>query len=236
MLPTIWDRINDAGLQGRYYFSDAPFSALLGARHLLISRTVDQFFGDAEAGLLPNVSFVDPRFLITDAPFGSSGDYHPASDIRMADLFLHQIYEAVTNSPNWERTVLIINFDEWGGFYDHVAPVEGPDNHPDLALRGFRVPCLVASPLARRGHVAHDLYDHTSVLKFIESSWNLPPLTPRDAAANNLGDVLDLGGTPNLDTPHWTMPNFTPDDCAEQWIDKIWNGVLNTAKVQGYPV
>lgn len=234
-LPTIWDRIADAGLQGRYYFSDAPFAALLGTRHLDITRTVDQFKEDAAAGRLANVSFVDPRFILP-WPFGTSGDYHPVSDIRAGCEFLHEMYEAVTTSPNWERTVLIVNFDEWGGFYDHVAPTEGPDADPRTALRGFRVPCLVASPLAKRGHVAHDLYDHTSVLRMIEWAWDLPPLAPRDAAANNLADVLDLGGRPNLDVHHWTLPDFEVETCKTQWVDSIWRKLVGSAKTQGFPV
>jgi phospholipase C len=234
-LPTIWDRLADAGLQGRYYFSDAPFSALLGLRHLFITRTFDQFKQDAAAGRLANVSFVDPRFMLP-TPFGTSGDYHPVSDIRAGCQFLHEVYEAVTNSPNWERTVLVVNFDEWGGFYDHVVPTAGPDASHTTALRGFRVPCLVASPLAKRGHVAHGLYDHTSVLKMIEWSWGLPPLAPRDAAANNLAEVLDLGGRPDLDVHHWTLPDFHVQTCAATWFDSIWKRVLASAKVQGFPV
>ena len=234
-LPTIWDRLADAGLQGRYYFSDAPFSVLLGLRHLSITRTVDQFKQDAAAGRLPNVSFVDPRFLIPDI-FGTSGDYHPVSDIRAGCAFLHEIYEAVVTSPNWERTVLVINFDEWGGFYDHVRPSEGPDADPRTALRGFRVPCLVASPLARRGHVAHGLYDHTSVLKMIEWGWDLPPLAPRDAAANNLADVLELGGRPDLDAHRWTLPDFEIEDCRATWVDTLWRKLLEMARAQGFPV
>lgn len=234
-LPTIWDRLADAGLQGRYYFSDAPFSVLLGLRHLSITRTVDQFKQDAAAGRLPNVSFVDPRFLIPDI-FGTSGDYHPVSDIRAGCAFLHGIYEAVVTSPNWERTVLVINFDEWGGFYDHVRPSEGPDADPRTALRGFRVPCLVASPLARRGHVAHGLYDHTSVLKMIEWGWDLPPLAPRDAAANNLADVLELGGRPDLDAHRWTLPDFEIEDCRATWVDTLWRKLLEMARRQGFPV
>jgi phospholipase C len=233
-LPTIWDRVQAAGMEGRYYYSDIPFAALLGVRHTMISRTVDQFEQDCAAGLLPHVSFVDPKFFESD--FGTSGDYHPPSDIRLGDAFLHRVYEAVTISPAWERTVLVINFDEWGGFYDHVVPVEGPDGNPNLALRGFRVPCLVVSPYARRHHVAHDLYDHTSVLRMIEWGFDLPPLSPRDAAANNLADVLDLGGSPNLDVPHWELPGFVAIDCTAQFVQSLWKPLGDLAKAQGWPV
>lgn len=234
-MPTIWDRISDAGLEGRYYFSDAPFTALLGLRHLLISRPFEGFLSDAREGRLPHVSFIDPRFLIPSL-VGTSGDYHPVSDIRAGDEFLHTIYEALTNSPNWERTVMVVNFDEWGGFADHVRPSVAPDIHPDWGLRGFRVPCLVASPLARRGHVAHGEYDHTSVLKMIEWAFDLAPLTPRDAAANNLADVLDLSGKPELSVPHWDIPAFTPENCVERLGSMLWDGLVRLARQNGWPV
>ena len=234
-VPTIWDRVAAAGLEGRYYFSDAPFAALLGIRHLLVSRTFDQFLSDAGEGRLPHVSFVDPRFAIS-VPFGTSSDYHPLSDIRLGDQFLHQVYEAVTNSPNWDRTVLVVNFDEWGGFADHVTPKVVPDVRPGFGQRGFRVPCLVASPLARRGHVAHGEYDHASVLKMIEWAFDLEPLTPRDASAANLADVLDLDSPPDASAPHWELPEFTPDDCVEDFVNEIWEDLLVEARRQGWPV
>ena len=169
-------------------------------------------------------------------PFGTSSDYHPLSDIRLGDEFLHQVYEAVTRSPNWERTVLVVNFDEWGGSADHIAPSVAPDLRPEHGLRGFRVPCLVASPLARRGHVAHGEYDHASVLRMIEWAFDLEPLTPRDAAAANLADVLDLGSPPDPSAPHWELPDFTPDDCVDEFVNEIWEELLEGARAQGWPV
>lgn len=232
-LPTIWDRLAGADLEARYYYSDAPFLALWGLKYAPITRSFDGFLADCASGRLPNVSFVDPRFLLP--PLGNSGDYHPPSDIRLGEQFLNTVYRAVTTSPNWERTVLVINFDEWGGFYDHVAPATGPDSNPALALRGFRVPCLVASPLARRGHVAHDLYDHTSVLKMIEWGWGLDALAPRDAAANNLADVLNLGGTPDSTAPQWTIPGFEPANCIVERANSIQQQLRDLALGFGFP-
>ncbi len=234
-LTTIWDRVAAAGMEGRYYFSDAPFLALLGIRHLLVSRTIDQFYQDCHDGRLPHVSFVDPRFILPE-PFATSGDYHPASDIRLGDQFLHDVYEAVTNSPNWDKTVLVINFDEWGGFADHVPPAVVPDANPNFGQRGFRVPTLVASPLARRNHIDHGEFDHTSVLKMIEWAFDLDPLTPRDAAANNLADVLDLGGTPDPVAPHWEIPAFAPENCVNEFVGQIWDNLVVVARESGWPV
>lgn len=189
-LPTIWDRLAQHGLAGRYYFSDVPVLALWGLKYRRIVHRFETFLKDCRDGTLPAVAFVDPHFLFEN--LGISNDDHPFADIRNGEVFLNQIYRAVTTGPAWPSTVLVITFDEWGGFFDHVPPEEAPDADPSHALRGFRVPCLLISPWSRPGQVAHDVYDHTSILKLIEWRWGLEPLTARDAAANNLASALDF--------------------------------------------
>ena len=206
-LPTIWDRLADHSLTGRYYFSDLPLVALWGTKYLPISRPVDEFFADCAAGTLPHVSFVEPRLL--GELEGLSDDDHPHADIRNGEDFLNSIYEAATSSPNWPHTVLVINYDEWGGFFEHIAPMRAPVPPADAALgsdglRGFRVPALVISPWSRLGAVAHELYDHTSVLRMIEWRWNLRPLTIRDGTANNLAEVLDFAH-PDTSAPQFEV-------------------------------
>lgn len=208
-MPTIWDRLADAGLSGKYYFSDIPFTALWYDKYHDLSAPFADFLADAAAGRLPAVSFVDPRF--EDESSGTSSDDHPHADIRAGEAFLAEVYDAVTSSPNWANTLLVVNYDEWGGFFDHVAPGTAPDVSSDTALRGFRVPALVVSPRARRGAVAHATYDHTSVLRTIEWRWGLPALTPRDAAARNIAEVLDFANPPNLSAPAITVPPYQPD-------------------------
>jgi phospholipase C len=208
-LPTIWSRLEEKGLSGRYYFSDLPFLALWGTRYANISKPFSQFLVDAAAGTLPNVAYIDPRF--EDEGSGTSGDDHPHADIRDGEVFLNQIYDALRNSPNWSKTVLIINYDEWGGFFDHVPPPLAPIPTASAAAGdtdgrlGFRVPCVVISPYAQRGVVAHGLYDHTSILKMIEWRFGLPPLTVRDRTANNLADVLNFAH-PDTAAPAFTVP------------------------------
>jgi phospholipase C len=236
-LPTIWDRLADAGVSARYYFSDVPFIAFFGLKHLSIARGIKTFLSDAAAGQLPAVSFVDPGFISEDN--GTSTDDHPRADIRAGEQFLNKIYTAVTTSPNWGKTMLVINFDEWGGFFEHVVPRRAPDVSPVTALRGFRVPALVISPRARRGYVAHRTYDHTSVLKAIEWRWGLPPLTPRDAAARNLAEVLDFTSLPNLTAPTFTVPSFTPTPCSASSTaedQQKWQDLLALAQAQGWPL
>ena len=207
-LPTIWDRLAAAQVSAKYYFSDFPFLALWGSKYLGISRPTRAFLDDCAAGTLPAVSFVEPRFL--GEAQGFSNDYHPHSDIRKGEAFLNTLYEAVISSPNWSSTILVINFDEWGGFFDHVPPPLAPIPPADAALDsdgrlGFRVPALVISPWSSRATVAGETFDHTSILKMIEWRWELQPLTVRDASANNLAHVLDFD-TPNLLAPHFSVP------------------------------
>ncbi len=211
-LPTIWDRLQAAGVTHRYYFSDLPITALWGTRLLGITQPIAAFQLACKTGKLPAVCFIDPRF--EDEDDGSSGDDHPHGDIRVGERFLADIYEAITSSPAWSRTVFIINFDEWGGFFDHVRPPAAPDADPKNTQRGFRVPCLVISPLARRRYVAHGSYDHTSILKMIEWRWGLAPLTPRDRAARNIAEVLDFHSRPNLSAPRWNVPRVPGLPCG----------------------
>jgi phospholipase C len=123
-LPTIWDRLAARGLAGRYYFSDVPFLALWGLRYLAIARPFGDFLADCAAGALPPVAFVDPRFL--GGPLGTSGDDHPPADVRNGEAFLARVYAAVVAGPGWPATVLVLTFDEWGGFFDHVPPPRAP--------------------------------------------------------------------------------------------------------------
>ncbi len=207
-LPTIWDRLAEHSVTSKYYFSDFPFLALWGTKYAGISSLIDSFFVDCAAGTLPHVSFVDPRLLGEEE--GLSDDDHPHADIRNGEVFLNTVYEAITSSPNWPNTALVVVFDEWGGFFDHVPPALAPIPASDAALgsdgrRGFRVPALVISPWSPRGTVSHGLYDHTSILKMIEWRWNLRSLTVRDSSANNLAEALDFSN-PNLNAPAFAVP------------------------------
>jgi phospholipase C len=248
-LPTIWDRLADHSISRRYYFSDVPLLALWGSKYLSISAPIAQFFADCAAGTLPHVSFVEPRFL--EESQGTSGDDHPFADIRNGEAFLNSVYAAVTSSPAWQHTILVINFDEWGGFFEHVAPSTAPIPAADAAagnqdgLRGFRVPCLIVSPWSRRGYVAGGIYDHTSVLKMIEWRWNLRPLTIRDASARNLALALDFSVV-DLAAPQYVVPPgpfgtvcssgvptpFTKTRSAGE----NWDGLRHVALQRGWPV
>jgi phospholipase C len=225
-LPTIWDRLSAARISANYYFSNVPYLALWGTKYLNISRTYDDFLQQAKSGTLPAVSFLDPRYTILDD--GTGNDDHPHSDIREGDRFLYDVFEAVAKGPDWASTVLVINFDEWGGFFDHVAPPRATAaNNVDTdivggkTLLGLRLPAVIASPWSLRDpsnpQPSSLVFDHTSVLKLIEWRWSLPPLTPRDASSdiNNLAYALDfqkfspqVPTLPKPSTPFIALPCF----------------------------
>lgn len=220
-LPTIWDRLAAAGVSHKYYFSNLPFLALWGLKYAGITALYADFLSDCASGKLPAVSFVEPTFTTLD---NLDEDDHPFSDVRNGDAFLAKTFKAVSSSPNWRNTVFIVNYDEWGGFYDHVKPpraiapnkVDTDLDDTGKALLGCRVPCIVASPwtLGDKGDptVNHTVFDHTSVLKLIESVWKVEPLAARETSSD-VGNLLDVLGTsydttvPELPNPGYVFPS-----------------------------
>lgn len=207
---TIWDRLEAAGVEHGYYYTDLPTTLLWGARMTPWASEVDQYFQRCADGTLPAVSFVDPGFL-----GGSRTDNHPHGDVRAGERFVRDVFAAFARSPHWERGLFVLTYDEWGGFFDHVAPATfaddraSSDDAEDFGQAGFRVPTVLASPYARPGSVDSRVYDHTSVLRFLE--WRFlgaPPegtggdgwwLTTRDRNALNLGATLVREPTRDLD-------------------------------------
>ncbi len=206
-MPTIWDRLAAAGVPANYYFSDLPFLALWGEKYLPISKPVASFWTDAASGRLPQFSYLDPFFL--GEAQGGSNDDHPHADILRGQAFVSEVARAVAMSPQWRSTALVITYDEWGGFFDHVRPPRFADDHItgpgeyDHGQAGFRVPSFIFSPFARRGGIDSGVYDHTSMLRFVEWRFGLAPLSARDRNARNLANALDFRA-PRTDVP--TLP------------------------------
>jgi phospholipase C len=208
-LPTIFDRLAAKRISSGYYYGNFSFM-LLYQTHPDIQHKHATFFRQAKTGKLPAFSYIDPNWTFHDSgpSSGSEGnDDHPHADIRAGEYFLSQVYNAVVSSPAWPRTLLIVTFDEWGGFYDHVSPPAANDVKPEFEQRGFRIPCLLISPFARRGHVVHAVYDHTSLLKLLEWRFGLAPLSQRDAQAANLASALDFSKR-RLAAPRITVPRM----------------------------
>ena len=247
-LPTIWDKLAAKGVSANYFFSDIPFLALWGPKHLPIARPYADFLAQAATGTLPAFSYVDPLFLGEGQ--GGSNDDHPHADIRRGQALVYEVVTALTSSPAWAKTALVITYDEWGGFFDHVKPPRMPDDHDpgpgfDRGQIGFRVPAFTLSPFARRGHVDHAVTDHTAILKLVEWRHGLTPLTKRDAAARNLAQILDFAHpdpsvptfTPVLDPgPHLCGTTPDPATTAAAHGDVFWAELRDHARRTGWPV
>ena len=198
---TIWDRLKDAGLTGGYYAYGEPMTAVFASgKYADITHPVDDFFTACKQGTLPNVTLVEPDDTTVAESRGTSNDDHPWGSIRVGEGYIQKVYDAVTSGPQWDKTVFIVNFDEWGGFYDHVVPPQvaddnvnpNPGPHPDYKQLGFRVPCVVASPWSPQTIVKDGPYEHCSILRMIEWRWGLEPMTLRDKSAKNLAETLDF--------------------------------------------
>ena len=198
---SIFDRVAQAGLTAGYYHWGEPMTGLFKSkRYDGITYPIERFYTDAAAGRLPNVTFVEPDYTTVSEFLGTSNDYHPHGDIEVGEAYVARVYNTLRTSPQWHRMVMVINFDENGGFYDHVVPPTVTDNnvnpnpgpHPDYSRLGFRVPCIAVGPFAPQKIETAGPYEHCSVLRMIEWRWGLPPMSARDANAKNLADALDF--------------------------------------------
>jgi phospholipase C len=212
-VPTIFGLMTQHSLSWKIYGYDQEaltrknFPDTLSAPDSCFGLFTD-FQSDAQAGTLPQYSFLEPSW-------GSTGNsQHPNYDVSLGEKLILDVYNAVLNGPGWEQTLLFITYDEHGGLYDHVPPPSGatpPDTTPgefgfDFTRFGVRVPAVLVSPLIPAGTVfrvpaGSTPLDHTSVLKTIQTRWGLPALTARDAAAPDVGDVLSLTAARKTDLP-----------------------------------
>lgn len=204
---TIFDRLSERAIHWKVYFHDIPQTSVLmhqrlpenAARYFYIA----QFHADARglADDFPQFCLIEPDFMGAD-----ENDDHPPHDIMKAQKLVADVYNSLrANDELWRSTLLVIFYDEHGGFYDHVVPprAEPPDNNQQeytFDQLGLRVPALLVSPWAKRG-VVHTQFDHTSVLKYLIDKWGLGPLGDRTAAANSIGAALDVRGAPRTNTP-----------------------------------
>lgn len=208
---TLWDQLTDAGIEWASYFTDLPTLALW-ARADWSDRLqrIDDFYADAAAGTLPSVVCLDPG--------AASNDDHPPHHPLLGQLFIGSVVQALMDSPQWERTLFIVTYDEAGGFYDHVSPGTMPDDFAEGGFDqlGFRVPALVVGPWVKEGYVSDTVFDHTAAMAMVREWFGIgETLTARDAASSSLSEVLDLdrmaAGTPR---PPIQLPQIVLDDEA----------------------
>ena len=190
-VPTIFNALSTAGVTWGVYTDGEPFQDTLGwDRGHGGVYTFEQFVNQAADGTLPSVAFVDP-------PAFSDQDEHPSAvaDLGKGQDWSRQVYLAVAGSPLWSQLAMVVTWDEWGGFFDHVPPpgacTPSPDQ-PDFDRLGFRIGLIIVSPWARAHTVSHVVHSHSSITRLIELVYGLPALTDRDANADALLDMFDF--------------------------------------------
>jgi phospholipase C len=193
MLRGILQVLDDAGIPCGYYASNLPFAAAYGypdpnAVNKNSLKEISAFYAAAADGTLPALSIVDP-ILTAFETIGN--DDHPPADVRDGQAFLASIHDALAQSPQWNRCLLVVTYDEHGGFYDHVPPPELADDLEEFRQLGFRVPSLVIGPQVRRGAVNDTVFDHSSVIATVCQKFGLEPLTSRVSATNDLSSAID---------------------------------------------
>ncbi len=212
----IWERLDAHGISWNDYAYDLADILLFpeyGLAHKDRIKTINDFLVDCARGTLPQVSIVSPGH--------TAYSEEPPADLRNGEAYTAALVNAVMHGPAWERTVMFFTYDEHGGYYDHVPPPPAvkPDNiapridpatdEPGtFAEYGPRVPGFVISPFAKRDYVSSVVHDHTSILKFLETKFNLAPMTHRDAAADDLLDTLDFADPGFLDPPELPAPSL----------------------------
>jgi phospholipase C len=202
---TIFDRLGREGVSWRYYSHDIAF--LRTVEHFTFSvgkiSKIRQFYADLAAGTLPSIAWIDPNFTLQgalDLPDGGNDD-HPPADVRNGQNLVADVYNAlVTNPEVWKKTLLVVTYDEHGGFFDHVPPPVHPERSPrgdpQFDRFGVRVPALILSPWVRRGTVWSRELEHTSIVRtilqrFCASGGVVPDMGERVNGAPDLGFLLD---------------------------------------------
>lgn len=201
--PTIFDRLEESGVSWKFYVqnydpeitfrtrggrgdrgSQVVWVPLLAYdRYIddpeLFSHIVDlsEYYRDLEQDTLPAVSYIVP----------SGASEHPPGSIQAGQRFVRTLINSLMRSETWKSSAFIWTYDDWGGWYDHVAPPSVDDFG-----YGFRVPALLVSPYAKRGYVDSTVHDYTSIMSLIERNWGLEPVAERDANANSLVDAFDF--------------------------------------------
>jgi phospholipase C len=211
---TIFDHLDAAGISWRYYNQD-PNGAYLPQwstyqRDASKVVPISQWYTDIQnEATLPSVIFIERAGL-------SGLDEHPGNNIQTGAANTAQILNALLASPSWGNSVFILTYDEGGALYDHVFPAtaikpdsiapmrQSGDKPGDFAHDGFRLPIIVVSPWTRPNYVSHTWRDLTSILRLIEVRFNVPTLTARDAAADDMMEFFDFS------SPHWLTPPPLP--------------------------
>jgi phospholipase C len=211
---TIFDRMNGNGIKWRLYGGDDfPVVAALKGIHLTDINDYADFAPDvAQADYPASYTFIEPSYGHFWSDYKCGTSQHPLDDVTRGETLIKATYEAVRNSPLWTSSLIVITWDEHGGFYDHLPPPPAiapgdtapGDEHNQYGFTfqqyGPRVTAVVISPLIPRNLIDHRVYDHASIPATLEACFGLNPMTQRDAHSNNLMPLVSLA-SPRADAP-----------------------------------
>jgi phospholipase C len=186
----IWERMAERCYSARNYAAGPVlwYSAAFPVRvfsgdSALVPGKIEDFFRDARAGNLPNFALIDPDFKVNDA--------YPMHSPALCEAFVASIVSAMAESPQWSRSLLLITFDEHGGYFDHVAPPVTVDLRPDFRQLGFRVPAIAVGPTVRQGAVVSTALEHVSVAATLRARFGIESLSERMDATMDIADCID---------------------------------------------
>ena len=195
--PSIFQELINAGFTWGVYADEGPLSDSLDwSLDSPGVHPVQALLDALDQGTLPNVAFVDGRENIEDE--------HPEADVQVGEAWTKNILDHVFTSPEWMRLAVVWTYDEGGAFADHVPPPSACPALPSdstFTEMGPRVPLAVISPWAKRHYVSHVVHDHTAITRFVETLFDLPALTARDANSDALFDLFDFSCARDLSVP-----------------------------------
>ncbi len=186
---------------------------------------ISQYYLDVQNGTLPQVGLIEPASEVALDEHPSDTDTSMPPQIQAGAQYVSTLINALMTSSSWQDSAFILTYDEYGGFYDHVAPqpTVSPDGIPpsdllpgdictkvtgptcDFTYTGYRVPLIVVSPFTKKNYVSHTVADYTAILKLIETRFSLPSLTARDAAQMDMTEFFDFTN------PAWLVPPMPPN-------------------------
>lgn len=208
-------------------------AALKGIRHIDI-HSLDDFkedLNDTDWGYPYKFTFIEPNYGdVLNNTFKGGSSQHPMDIAASGEQLIKDTYEAIRNSPIWSTSVLIITYDEHGGFFDHVKPpaaiAPGDDTNPDYTTFGFdfkqygvRVPAVIVSPLIPKNTIDHTTYNHTSIFKTLRKLYDLEKFTERDEAANDLTHLFSLENA-RIDCPKQLNNPATAEEIMEEVVSE----------------
>ena len=213
-MKTIFDILFENGLTWNVYYGDIPQSLILqhGGDRLGHFKKFHRFYEDLQNGELAAYTFIEPRFM--NFYHWKATDQHPPHDVRLGEYLIAEVYDTLRASQYWEKSQLVVLYDEHGGFFNRVPPPDdvpnpdgkmGTDPPFDFTRLGVRVPAVLVSPWVEKGRIDSTLYEHASLPATIRTLFGLPDaLTFRDKVANTFEKNLTRS-TPRTDTP-MTLP------------------------------